>query len=244
MVLPVLLLTPVANAAEIKIVTVGALQVALRNIARDYPLAKGDSITVTESGPAALARLIEEDRYDAIFGAAPVLAELEKAGRLVPGTHRPVARSYVGIIVREGTPIPDISTVEAFRTYIRSVRSFAYTDPTTPNGTGAHTFQILMDAGLFDIVASKGHLSDLAGSRDAVARGEYEMAFINLAGATTPGIAVVGPVPASLEQYTHYDMGVFVDGPNRQAAAQFLRFVGSPGATQRFLEANLDHTPN
>jgi ABC-type molybdate transport system substrate-binding protein len=70
------------------------------------------------------------------------------------------------------------------------------------------------------------------------------MAFINLAGATTPGIAVAGPVPLALRQYTNYDMGVFADGPNRDKAAPFLEFVASPAAAQRFLDANLDHAPN
>jgi len=210
----------------------------------DYPLAEGDAITVTASSPAGLARLIEQDQYDAVFGASPVLTELSNEGRLVPGTHKQIARSYVGIIIREGAPIPDISTVDAFKAYVMGVRNFVYTDPTTPNGTGAHTLQALTDAGLFDLVASKGHQSDLVGSRDLVASGEYEMAFINLAGATTPGIAVAGPVPASLREYTNYDMGVFADGPNRDKAAQFLEFVGSPAATRRFLDANLNHTPN
>ena len=236
--------TAMANAAEIKIVTVGALQVALRNLAMDYPLAEGDTINVTASSPTGLAGIIEEDQYDAVFGASPVLTELANEGRLVPGTYKPIARSYVGIIIREGAPIPDISTVDAFKVYVMGVRNFVYTDPTAPNGTGAHTFQVLTDAGLFDLIASKGHQSNLLGSRDLVASGEYEMAFINLAGATTPGIAVAGPVPASLQQYTNYDMGVFANGPNKDEAARFLDFVGSSAATQRFTEARLDHTPN
>ena len=236
--------TATANAAEIKIVTVGAVQEALKNLATDYLGANGNTLTVTASGPAELERTMAADRYDAVFGESSVVTGLENAGRFVAGTRKPIARSYVGIIVREGAPIPDISTVEAFKDYVMGVRNFVHSDPTTPNGTGIHTFQILRDASLFDLVASNGHQSNLFGSRDLVASGEYEMAFIILAGATTPGIAVAGPVPASLQQYTQYDMGVFADGPNKDDAARFLNFVASPEATERFTEARLEHTPN
>jgi molybdate transport system substrate-binding protein len=232
-----------AGAAEIKIVTVGAVQVALRNLAEEFGAANGHTVTLTVSGPADLERNIAADRYDAVFGASPVVTELENAGRLMPGTHKPVARSFVGIVAREGAPIPDISTVESFRTYVLGVRNMLYTDPTTPNGTGAHTWQILTDAGLLDAVRAKGRQSTLAESRELVASGEYEIAFLNLAGATSSGIVIVGAVPRELQQFTPYDMGVFADAPNRDAAAQFLDFVSSPAATPRFTDAWLEHVP-
>src|SRR5687768_10972189 len=140
-----------AAAAEIKVVTVGALRVALTALAEDYKKATGNTVTYTFTNPAMLAQTLAMGSFDAIVAPTPAMAELDAAGRLERGRAR-LARTGIGIAVREGAPKPDLSTPEKFRAVLLAAKNVLYTDPTTPNGSGVLTVAILTEAGLLDAV--------------------------------------------------------------------------------------------
>jgi len=63
------------------------------------------------------------------FLPAPAIDTLDKAGKLRVGTRRDLARVGIGVAVRQGVPLPDVSTVDAVRTMLLEARSIVHPDP-------------------------------------------------------------------------------------------------------------------
>jgi molybdate transport system substrate-binding protein len=236
----VALSTTAAMAAEIKVVTVGATRVALTALAADWQRATGNTVTYTFTNPANLAQTLAMGSFDAIVAPSPPMVELDMQGRFERGSRARVSRTGIGIAVREGAPKPDVSTPEKFRAAILAAKNVLYSDPATPNGSGVLTFAILTEAGLLDAVKAKGMQTNLAGVRELLPKGEYEMALSNMSEIEAPGVVIAGPVPAPLQRYTNYDTAVFANATDKANAASFMRFLASPAAAAQWRAAHLE----
>ena len=224
--------TALATAAEIRVVTVGALRNAMTPLGADFTKQSGNQVNYTFTNPANLKKILGEGQYDVIIAAAPSIDELDKSGGLQAGSRVKAVRVGIGVAVREGAPKPDLSTPDAFKKAIMAARNIVYTDPATPNGSGVVTMRILAAAGLADAVKAKGKQEGLGPGKALIAKGEYEMGLFNISEATIPGVVVAGPVPAPLQDYTNYDAAVLSGAASKDAAAAFLKYVtGKPAAT-------------
>ncbi len=232
--------TAMANAAEVKVLTAGALQVAMRNLAADFERQTGNHVTITPTNPANVDKEMAATQYDVIAAATPTMAELDESGRLQVGTRSAVARTGIGIAIKQGARKPDLSTVSAFKKAVHEAKSIIYTDPATPNASGANTQHILTNAGLLDEVKKKGLQDGLGTGREKIAKGEYEMGFFNVSEALAPGVELAGPVPAALQQYIAYDAAVLKSAPDRTGAEAFLRFINSKASAERWKAAGLE----
>jgi molybdate transport system substrate-binding protein len=232
--------TALAAAAEIRVVSVGALQSALKPLGADFAKQGGDQVNYTFTNPANLKKVLSEGQYDVIIAAAPSVEELDKSGGLQAGSRVKAVRVGIGVAVRDGAPKPDVSTPEAFKQAIMAARNIVYTDPATPNGSGVVTMRILAAAGLVDAVKAKGKPEGLGPAKELIAKGEVEVGLFNISEATIPGVVVAGPVPAPLQDYTHYDAAVLSGAANKEAAAGFLKYVTGKPAAAAWKAANID----
>jgi molybdate transport system substrate-binding protein len=232
--------TTLATAAEIRVVSVGALQNALKPLGTDFAKQRGDQVNYTFTNPANLKKVLADGQFDVIIAAAPSIEELDKSGGLQAGSHVKAVRVGIGVAVREGAPQPDVSTPDAFKKAITAARNIVYTDPATPNGSGVVTMRILAAAGLMDAVKAKGKQQGLGPGKELIAKGEYEMGLFNISEATIPGVVVAGPIPAPLQDYTNYDAAVLAGAANKEAAAGFLKYVTGKPAAATWKAANID----
>jgi molybdate transport system substrate-binding protein len=216
--------------ASLRVVAVGALQNALKLLGAEFTAQGGGQVGLTFTSPANLKGTLAGGDFDAIIAAAPTVAELESAGALQIGSRRKAARVGIGVAVREGASKPDLSTPEAFERAIRSARTIVYTDPSMPTGSGIVTMRILAAACLVDAVRAKGIQQNLGPGRELIAKGEYELGLFNLSEVAVAGVAIAGPVPTPLQDYTFYDGAVFVNSPAKDAAGAFLAFVTGQSA--------------
>jgi molybdate transport system substrate-binding protein len=235
-----LLSTAFAGAAEIRVVSVGALQNGLKPLGAEFAKQGADQVNFTFTAPANLKKVLSEGKYDVIIAATPSVEELDKAGGLEAGSRVKAVRVGIGVAVKEGAPKPDVSTVDAFNKAITTARNIVYTDPATPNGSGVVTMRILAAAGLTEVVKAKGKQEGLGPGKELIAKGEYEMGLFNISEATIPGVVVAGPVPAPLQDYTHYDAALLAGTANKDAAAAFLKYVTRPAAAATWKAASID----
>src|SRR5882762_9361870 len=130
----VLLVAAVASAQEVRVGTSGGFTEAYKQLAPQFEHATG--IHVISAFGASLGatpdaipnRLNRGEPIDVIILAGPGLDALIKQGRVEPGSRVELVRSLIAIAVRTGTPVPDISTVDALKRTLLQAKSIGSSD--------------------------------------------------------------------------------------------------------------------
>jgi molybdate transport system substrate-binding protein len=232
-----------AAAADIRVLSVGAVQNAVRPLAVDFSKETGHKIVFTVGSPAVVAQKLKDgETFDAVIVSEPAMDRLDKEGIVNPESRVRLANTGIAVAVRAGAPVPNLSTPEAFKEALLAAKSLVYGDPTLPNQSGEKAEQILAKAGLLD--ALKGKLRVVPGqaeSQDLIAKGEVEMGLYNLSEIPeSKGLKIAGPVPAPLQLTTTYEGALMSDGSVPQAAREFIRFLSAPDARAKWLAAKLE----
>jgi molybdate transport system substrate-binding protein len=231
-----------ATAADVRVLSVGSVQIAAKALAADFTKATGNKVTLTTVTPSTIPEKLASGSYDMIICSIPAMDALEKAGSLQVGSRSPLSRVGIGVMVREGAPLPDVSTPETFKKTLLTARSVVHGNPATPNQSGVVTMRILSKAGILDQIKPKARAADLADGFAMVARGEVELALFNLV-ELPAGVRLVGPVPAPLQDYTSYETAVLANGAAPAEAQAFIKLMISPPARAAWEAASLEAYP-
>ena len=174
---------------------------------------------------SVLAKEIEQGAaFDIALMPRPELDALAARCAIAPGTQTDVARSAVGLAVRQGTPKPDISTVEALKRTLLASRTIGYSD----GPSGAYVADLLQRLGIAEETRSKTRLTSRPVA-EIVAGGEAEVGMQQIV-AILPvkGADLVGPLPSELQNVIVYAAGIAAAAANPDAAAAFIGFMATP----------------
>jgi molybdate transport system substrate-binding protein len=134
-----------APAAEVKILTAGAMKAVVLELVPQFEKETGHKAVVDNDTAGGLAKRIEGgEAFDAVVVTPGVIDDLGKKGKVVAATRANVARVGVGVVVKEGAALPDIGTVDAFKRALLAAKSVAYIDPASGGSSGIYL------TGLFD----------------------------------------------------------------------------------------------
>src|SRR5438445_10029828 len=100
---------------------------------------------------------------------------MARQGAVTPGTRTDIARTGMGVGVREGAPKPDISTPEAFKQTLLAAKSIVYVDPAQGATSGIHFASVLQRLGIAEAVKAKTKLVPGGYPAELVAKGEAEL---------------------------------------------------------------------
>jgi molybdate transport system substrate-binding protein len=231
-----------ADAAELRVLSVGSVQIAAKALAADFTKATGNPVMLTIVAPSDIGQRLAGASYDMVICSVPAMAALEQAGALQAGSRSPLSRVGIGVMVREGAPVPDISTPEAFKQTLLAARSIVHGDPGTPNQSGVVTMKILANAGVVEAIKGNARAANLADGFAMVAKGEVELALFNLV-ELPPGVRLVGPVPAPLQEYTSYETAVLAKGAAPDQAQGFIKLITSAPARKIWEASSLEAYP-
>jgi molybdate transport system substrate-binding protein len=170
--------------------------------------------------------------FDAALLTSDAVDDLIK-GSKIAGPSTPLARAGIGIGVRAGGPKPDIRTPDALKQTLRDAKSVAYAG----NGASRMYIDQMMDRlGIASDMKTKIYLT-----QGSVAAGEHVAAsqgslVITLISEILPmkGIELVGPLPASLQNYVNFAGGVGAKAQSREAAAKLIQFLKGPAAASAY----------
>jgi molybdate transport system substrate-binding protein len=232
----------IAGAAELRVLSVGSVQIAAKALAADFTKATGNQVMLTIVAPSEIGQKLASATYDMVICSVPAMAALDKAGSLRPGSRSPLARVGIGVMVREGAALPDVSSPEAFKKTLLTARSIVHGDPATPNQSGVVTMKILANAGILEAVKGKARAANLAEGFAMVAKGEVELALFNLV-ELPPGVRLAGPVPAPLQEYTSYETAVLAGGGAPDEAQAFIKLMTSEPARKTWEASSLEAYP-
>ena len=231
--LTLLLAAAPSMAADIQVFTSGAPAAVQRRLAPAFEKATGHKVVITaETLNDIRKRLAGNAAPDVVVLARPVMAGLEKDGTLRPGTLTDLARVGIGVTVKDGAPLPDISTVDALKKALLNTKSIAHPDPKGGGFTGAHIDRMFVSLGIADAVRPKVKLGyAFTGGVANVAKGAAELGIFNISEIVpVKGVTLVGPLPAEHQNYLVFAGALHVRGASPEPAAAYLRSLIAPSA--------------
>jgi molybdate transport system substrate-binding protein len=162
-----------------------------------------------------------------------LIDELRRRGDLVAETVAPLGRVRTGIAVRAGEPMPAVSDRDALR---RSLLASAgiYVPDTERATAGIHFIKVLQSLGIEAEVAARLRchpsgtiaLTELARSREPGLIGCAQISEI----VATPGVTLVGPLPAEFELATVYAVAVCAGAREPALAHRLAQLLAGPEA--------------
>jgi molybdate transport system substrate-binding protein len=223
----------VAEAADMKVISGGAFKQVLNDLLAQYSKETGNKVSVTYQTVGQHLKLIAagEETFDVAVLTPEAIDKLAKEGKVVPGSRADLAKTGVGVVVKEGTPLPDISTVEAFRRTLLAAKSVAYIDPKAGGSSGIYVAKLLEQLGIAKEVNAKAVLVHGGEVASHVVDGEAEIGIHQISEIlAVKGAVLVGPLPAAIQNFTVYSAGVSSAAADRAAAAALVKFLSGPHA--------------
>ena len=216
-----------AQAADINLLVPGLIGPGITAIAAAWKVKSGDNVILSAGAPTI--GKVEQ----IIAGGGPadavILPPGELAGmadKLKPGSQKKIGRVIFGVAVKSGTPHPDISTLEKFRTSLQG-KSVAYNDPATGSLAGKMVDAFLKQPGYEGV---KRYPAPTTGGQ-AVADGKADIAVaVESEEVKSTGIDIVGAVPDATGLTVDISGAVLANAAHPDEAAAFLAYFTGPEA--------------
>lgn len=198
-------------------------------------------VTILNGGRAA-AEVRGGAPVDLVINAMATLDGLIADGLLDATTRAEVACVRVGIGLRDGQAVPDLSTPEALRAAILACRAISHSDPAAGATTGLHMVAVLRDLGVTEAMA--GRILVFARgimAVEAVRDGTSDMALTQSSEIkAVPGVTLVAPLPPTLGLVSTYVGAIATQANDRAGAATLLAMLRAPEGQARFVAAGLE----
>jgi molybdate transport system substrate-binding protein len=237
------LTTQSSLAVDIQVYSSGAPAQVAQSLAAKFFDATGHRVVLTRATIAEMRRkLAAGDRPDAIILPVPAIEALDKAGSLLAGSRIDLARVGVGVAVRAGAVLPDITTPDAVRKLLVDARSIVHADPAGGGFAGAQIAGMIARLGIADVASPKtSYKSAIDGGTAAVANGDAEIGLFNISEILIEkGVTLVGPLPRELQSYIVFAGAVHAASAAPDAARAFLRSLAAPDAREAWTRGGLE----
>jgi molybdate transport system substrate-binding protein len=226
-----LVMSQLAEAAEIKVVSGGAFRQVLTALAAQYEKESGNTLAIAYQTVGQHLALIRDGKEE--FGVAVLTPDaidgLAADGKIVPGSRVDLARVGVGVVVKTGAPTPDISTVDAFKRTLLAAKSVAYID--SSGSSGIYVERLLERLGIAAEINAKAKRIHGGAVADHIADGEAEIGIHQISEILpVAGVTLVGPLPAEIQNYTVYAAGVGTAASDKTVAQALVDFLSGPHA--------------
>ena len=194
------------SRGELRVWTARAIATVLAEIGPEFEQTTGYRLVVTSDLPDAFVRRAAAgEPFDLLISSSVTVDEWIKNGRVAPQTRTDIARSGIGVEVRAGAPKPDISSVDAFKRALLAAKSIAYLRA----GSGIYMASLVERLGIAEAIAGKVTRPESDIVSELVAKGDVELGIVVITQIlTTPGVELVGPLPADIQSHVTFAAGV------------------------------------
>lgn len=217
----------VAQSADIKIILAGGLGPVVTAVKPSFEKESGHKLDITFVSGPVVKREVEGGRaFDIAISQPEIIDELIQGGKVVAGSRTDIARTGIGLSVKSGAPKPDISSVEAFKNMLTSVKSIAHSKE---GASGAYFMKLLDRLQLMSAVQPKliGAPAGAGGLVSPVLKGEAEVVIGTASAIMEPGIDFVALIPDDLQNWSVFSAGYSAASTEPEAAKEFVAYLKS-----------------
>jgi molybdate transport system substrate-binding protein len=237
-------LSTTVHAEEIRVMTSGGFTAAYKILGPKFAASTGNTLD-TALGPsmgkapeAIPNRLARGEKADVVIMVGYALDELIKQGKVDPASRVELADSRIGLVVREGAPKPDISTVDALKKTLLNAESVAYSD----SASGVYIEnQLFTRLGIEDQLKPKSKMIPKIPVGSVVATGDYQLGFQQVSELLpVPGVSFVAKIPESVQSVTRFAAAIPVGAQHPAQARALLEYLASSDAQTDVKATGLD----
>src|SRR5882672_11351713 len=228
-------------AADIRVLSAGAVEPGLRAAAGAYTKQSGNEVKITfNTAPEIRKRMEAGETFDVVIAPPAALDELAAAGKLA-ADRAALGRVGLGVAVRPGADVPDISSTERLRASVLAADSIVFNRAST----GIYLENLFKKMSIYDQILPKTtRYPDAGAVMEHVLKGKgKEIGF----GPVTEillhrdkGLKLVGPLPADIQNYTSYSAAAMTSAANAELARAFVRYLGGAESKALFVAAGVD----
>ena len=216
-----------AAGVEITVLAGGAAEPGLDLVAAAFQKQTGHTVRIAYNlGALGIKRMDDGEVFDVVVQPDTIL---RATGKVEEGGIQ-IGRVGLGVMIRPGAPVPDISSVAALKRAVLEAQSILYTTATS----GQYIEAMLKKMGIYEQVEARitrfPHGPELM---DRVLRGRgKEFAFLPITFIRTDkkkGMQLVGPLPEEVQHYVEFIAVPSTMSAHKEVAWQFAHFCGGPG---------------
>jgi molybdate transport system substrate-binding protein len=233
---------PASAEAPVRILATGVFATSLQALAAPFKAASGYDmkVTVTNAGGVA-SRIAAGEATDIVMSSLTGVDALVKQGVLMPNAIE-IGRMRLGMAVPAQAPHPDLTSVDKFRTLLRSSSKVAYIDPKGGGTSGPLFENMFASMGVADEVHAKATLcADGAQVVEAVGSGRAAIGMTQaseIIGARD--VAFGGYLPDEVNVTTIYSAARTRNAANEAGATALLAFLAGPTGAEHLRQAGWD----
>ena len=235
----------ISLAADIHVMSGGAPKEVLAVLTPQFERQTGHKVHFTYVVISAIQqKLAAGEKPDMVLMPAPALEAQAKAGVVRDAPRPSLGIVRVGLVVREGAPKPDISTLDGFKKAVLAAKSVVHANPAaTPSG--AHLAKVWEQLGIADAVKAKAiHRNALDGGVAAITKGEAELGLYPVSEIIhEKGVALTGLIPAEVQLNTVYAAGVLAANAAPDPALAFVNFLTDPSNAPHWKDGGFEPAP-
>lgn len=234
-----------APAAEIKLLTTGAMKQVVLAVVQDFEKRTGHKVTVDNATAGVLSRRIRDgEAFDIAVITPAAIDEMIRAGKMVAGSRVDLARVGVGVAVKQGAPLPDIGTLDAFKRTLIAARAVAHGDPAGGGSSGIYVAAMLARIGVADTIRNKTILVPGGLVAERVATGQAEIGLHQISEIlAVKGVTLVGPLPAEIQNYTTYAAGLATAARDAIASKALIAALSAPAVEALLKGRGMERAP-
>jgi molybdate transport system substrate-binding protein len=198
----------------------------------EFEQATGHKVVLDNGTVGQLTKRVEGgEAFDVLVLSPKGIEDFVSKGKIAAGSSAGLAKVGVGVMVKEGAPVPDISSVEAFKQALRNAKSVGYIDPASGGSSGIYVAGLLDKLGIASEVKPKAKLQKGGHVSDLVLSGEAEIGIHQISEIVgQKGVHMVGPLPPPIQNYTTYAAGVSSAAKDPAAARAFIQVLTGSAA--------------
>ena len=216
-----------------------ALRNALNELIPIFTKASDININIEYGATAHLGERIRAGtRADLLLAVAGSINDLINEDILRTGSRIDLVTSDVAMAIKQGAPVPDISTQDAFIQTLRAARSIAFSKQ---GASGMYFASLIKRLGLDEEIRAKAIVLPEGLTGELVLRGEVELAVQQMSELLqVPGINIFGKLPPAVQQATVFSVGVFNQNTQPSSTQAWVDFLQAPNAQRAFQQQGLD----
>jgi molybdate transport system substrate-binding protein len=219
-----------ALAVDVKVLTAGAYKSVVVALQKDFEKATGHKLIIDNGTAGQLAKRINDgEAFDVAIITPAVIKELADSGKIRRESSANVARVGIGVAIKAGAKAPDISTTAAFQKALLDARAVAYIDPVAGGSSGVYLDKLFEKMGIAKEVRAKAVLVPGGLVAERVVNGQADIGIHQISEIlAVPGASLVGPLPADIQNYTTYTVGIGAKSAYPGAAQDLVDVLRSP----------------